>query len=147
MSDNLQGLLDQISSPKDLRALLDIEGMDDAVIDQFIGSVGAQAMLGRVFSLMATRYKPKGRLRGGIVQWEIDTPGGRHTYQLLLTPMGARSFEGVRGRPRVTLRMATPTLLHLCAGRLDPVAAFRERKIKIRGNLLFGALMPRWFDY
>ncbi|MBO2455723.1 SCP2 sterol-binding domain-containing protein [Actinomadura barringtoniae] len=147
MSDNLKGLLDQIASPSDLRKLLDIEGMTGAVVEQFVAGVGAATALDQIFGLMAMRFTPKGRLRSGVVQWNIATSTGRHRYQLFLTPQGARAERGNAAPPRVLLAMSTPTLLNVCAGRFDPIAALGRGELKIRGDLLFGALMPRWFDY
>jgi hypothetical protein len=147
MSDNLKGLLDQIASPSDLRKLLDIEGMTGPVIEQFVAGVGAETILDQIFGLMAGRFRPKGRLRSGVIQWNIATSTGRHRYQLFLTPQGAHAERGNGTPPRVLLAMSTPTLLNLCAGRLDPFAALGRGEMKIRGDLLFGALMPRWFDY
>jgi hypothetical protein len=147
MSDNMKGLLDQIASPSDLRKLLDIEGMTGAVIEQFVAGVGAETVLDQIFELMAGRFQPKGRLRSGVVQWNIATSTGRHRYQLFLTPNGAYAKRGNAARPRVVLAMSTPTLLNLCAGRLDPIAALGRGELKVRGDLVFGALMPRWFDY
>ncbi|REE97352.1 SCP2 sterol-binding domain-containing protein [Thermomonospora umbrina] len=147
MSDHLKDLLGQVSTPRDLRRLLEIPGMDETIVDQFVVAVGPDVMLGQVFDLMATRFKPRGRRRCGIVQWDITTSTGRHRHQLVLTPIDAHAHSGSVGRPDVTLTMSAHTLLHLCSGRLNPVAAYRARILRIRGNLLFGVRMGRWFDY
>jgi len=147
VTDNLAGLLEQIKTPKDLRDLLGLPGMTDEVIDRFVDGAGAEVALDRVFTLMAARFKPRGRLRSGIVQWNISTSSGRYRYQLVLTREGATARRAEPVRARVKLAMSAPTLLRLCSGRLDAIAAVRTGRIKIGGNPLYGALLPRWFDY
>lgn len=148
MSDPIKQLLDSIKSPGDLRQLLEIPGVTNEVIEQFVTGPGADDVLDQIFNLMAAHYLPeRARGRGGVVQWNIDTPGGRRRYQLKLTPTKATAQRGTPDRPKVTLTMSTPMLLRLCSGKLNPVKAVRARKIKIKGNLIFGARMARWFDY
>ncbi|MFC6880438.1 MULTISPECIES: SCP2 sterol-binding domain-containing protein [Actinomadura] len=149
MDEALKPLLDSIRTPEHLRRLLDIEGVDDAFIAEFVESVGAGVVLDQVFDLMAARYAPeRAKGRHGVVQWNVRTPSGRpRHYQLALAPHGAVARRGKAVRPKVTLTLAAPDLLRLCAGRLRVVPALRDRSLRVSGNLLFGARLPRWFDY
>jgi alkyl sulfatase BDS1-like metallo-beta-lactamase superfamily hydrolase len=146
--DELTGMIEQVSTPQQLRQLLDSPGVDDKVIDKFVGSVGVDEVLDRVFAVMGTRFLP-GKAGGdsGTVRWKIDTPAGRRVYHLTLSPTEARAERGDGPDPRTTLTMSTPNLLRLCAGRLNGVTAVMTGKIKVSGDLMFGAKMQGFFAY
>src|SRR2546430_10297802 len=59
MADHeLAGMIEQVSTPQQLRQLLDTPGVDDKVINEFVGTVGIDAVLDRVFAVMGTRFLP-----------------------------------------------------------------------------------------
>ncbi len=148
MTDDLSGLLQQVATPEQLRQLLDTPGVTDEVIQQFAHEVGVDAVLDRVFDLMGTRFLPdKAGDERGVITWRIDTPDGRRIYHLTI---GAGTAQGGRGPgtgPRTTLTLSLPNMLRLCAGRLNAVTAVMTGKIKISGDLMFGAKLPGMFDY
>ncbi|MGI5162938.1 SCP2 sterol-binding domain-containing protein [Spirillospora sp. CA-253888] len=143
-----QDMLGAVSTPAELGRLLDAEGVDDAVIEQFAAEIGVTAVLDRIFGLMGTRFVPeKAGGDGGVVQWDIKTPEGRHSYHLVIADGRAEGAPGAADRPKVTLGMSLPNLLRLCAGKLNGVTAVMTGKIKISGDMMFAAKMQGWFDY
>lgn len=143
----LETLAESISTPGELKRFLDLSGGQDAVIDEFVVKAGADTMLDRVFSLMGTRFLPD-KVGGdsGAVEWRITTPAGQHVYHLNIVDGRAEGGRGPADNARTTLAMSGPDLLRLCAGTLDGVTAFMHNKIKLSGDMLFGAKLPAAFD-
>lgn len=146
--DELAAMIEQVSTPQQLQELLDAPGVDDKMINEFVIDAGLDAVLDRVFAIMSTRYLPaRSTGQTGTVRWNIDTPEGRRVYHLTLAAAEARADRGEGPDPRTILTMNTPDLLRLCAGRLNGVTAVMTRKIKISGDIMFGAKMQSFFDY
>lgn len=146
--DGLVELVTNVSTPDELRTLLDTPGVDDELIDQFIDAVGPEKVLDRVFDLMGKHFVPaRAGAESGVVQWNVGTTGGQWKYALTIADGRAVGERGVSEGARVTLTVAAPTLLRLCSGRLDGVNAFLSGKVKLTGDMMFGAKIPGWFDY
>lgn len=144
----LKDLIDAISTPEELRQLLDTPGVDDKLINEFARDTGVDTVLGRLFSLMGSRFLPdKAVGKMGIVQWDIDTPDGVKSYHVVIEDGTAEGLPGPAEVAKTTLRMSLPNLLKLCAGRLNGVTGVMTGKIKISGDMMFAAAMQSWFDY
>ncbi|MFG2004383.1 SCP2 sterol-binding domain-containing protein [Spirillospora sp. NPDC048911] len=147
-SEQLRGMLQAVGTPDELRQLLETPGVDDAVIAQFAQAVGVDNLLDRVFGLMGTRFVPERAGKdGGAARWNIDTPDGVRTYHLVIAGGRADGGRGAPDKTKVTLGMSLQNLLRLCAGRLNGVTGVMTGKIKISGDMMFGAKMQGWFDY
>ncbi|MFC6887109.1 MULTISPECIES: SCP2 sterol-binding domain-containing protein [Actinomadura] len=143
-----QDMLNAVGTPEELRELLAADGVDDEVITQFAAEIGVDAVLDRIFGLMGTRFVPeKAGKDGGAVQWNIGTPDGTRTYRLVIADGRAEGGRGAPERAKVVLGMTLPNLLRLCAGELNGVTGVMTGKIKISGDMMFGAKMQGWFDY
>ncbi|MEU6040623.1 SCP2 sterol-binding domain-containing protein [Actinomadura sp. NPDC047616] len=144
---DLQRLAQDINTPNELRLLLEASGGDDELIQRFLAKAGADAMLDRVFTLMRTRFITD-RLGSdsGTVEWHITTPEGEKVHHLTIGDGRAEGGSGPADKARVTLTMSAPDLLRLCAGTLEAVAAFMNGKIKLSGDMMFGARLPSLFD-
>jgi hypothetical protein len=147
-TDTLGDMIGQISTPKDLAALLDAPGVDDAVINQFVTTVGTDRVLDRLFTLMGTRFLPeKAGADAGVVEWTIQTDDGPRVYHVTISGGRAEGARGPAPRARTTLRLNTPNLMRLCSGKLNGVTAVITGKIKLGGDLMFAARMQGYFDY
>lgn len=146
--EQLKELLGAISTPDELRQLLDAPGVDDALINEFVSQTGVDATLGRLFGLMGSRFMPdKAGDKTGVVQWNIKTPDGQKSFHVVIGDGKAAGVEGPADAPKTTLTMSLPNLLRLCAGKLNGVTAVMTGKIKISGDMMFAAAMQGWFDY
>lgn len=144
----LRQMLESIASPARLRDLLDTPGVDDALIERFVSAAGAETVLDRVFGLMGEHFVPeRAGNGGGVVRWDVRTPDGPISYGLTIRDGAAIGERGAPPAPKVTLTLSAPTLLRLCAGRLDGVKGFMTGKIKLSGDMMFGAKLPGWFDH
>lgn len=146
--DRLREMLESITSPAQLRDLLDAPGVDDALIEGFVSAAGAETVLDRVFGLMGEHFvAERAGSASGVVRWDVRRPDGTLGYGLTIRDGAAIAERGTPSDPAVTLTMSVPTLLRLCAGRLDGVKAFMTGKIKLSGDMMFGARLAGWFDY
>jgi len=143
----LERLAQGISHPSELKQFLELAGGDDTVINAFVTKAGTQIMLDRVFSLMGEHFLAE-KVGGdsGTVEWHITTPDGEKIYHLTIEGGKAEGAGGPAAKPRTTLTMSGPDLLRLCAGTLDGITAFMHSKIKLSGDMLFGAKLPQAFD-
>ncbi|MEU5884829.1 SCP2 sterol-binding domain-containing protein [Spirillospora sp. NPDC047279] len=136
-----------IGSPSELKRFLDLSGGDDALIDRFITKAGTDTMLDRVFALMGDHFlAEKVGSDSGTVEWHITTPDGEKVYHLDIGDGRAHGSSGPAPKARTTLTMSSPDLLRLCAGTLDGITAFMHSKIKLSGDMLFGAKLPQAFN-
>jgi putative sterol carrier protein len=146
--EQLKELLGAISTPAELRQLLDAPGVNDQFINDFVSQTGVDATLGRLFDLMGSRFMPgKADGKSGVVQWNIKTPDGQKSFHVLIGDGKAQGVEGPADSPKTTLTMSLPNLLRLCAGKLNGVTGVMTGKIKISGDMMFAAAMQSWFDY
>ncbi|MEV5576094.1 SCP2 sterol-binding domain-containing protein [Spirillospora sp. NPDC052269] len=145
---DFEQLLEAVSTPAELRELLNADGVDDKVITEFARAAGVDGVLDRIFGLMGTRFVPERAGGGsGTVQWDIATPDGPRTYHLDIADGRATGGRGAPAKATVTLAMSLPNLLRLCTGELNGVTGVMSGKIKVSGNMMFGAKMQAWFDY
>ncbi|REE97819.1 SCP2 sterol-binding domain-containing protein [Thermomonospora umbrina] len=139
---------ERIGTPGELRRLLEVADGEDGLIDDLLAGAGVDVMLDRVFALMGTRFVGE-RLgaESGVVQWDVTTPAGVRSYHLTIADGVARGAAGPAvGAARVTLTVAAYDLLRLCAGTLGGATGFMTGKIKIKGDMMFGAKLPAVFD-
>ncbi|REE97351.1 SCP2 sterol-binding domain-containing protein [Thermomonospora umbrina] len=144
----LRTLVEGVGTPGELKQFLDMAGDSDPLIHQFIAKAGVDVLLDRVFALMGTRFLPD-RVGGenGVVEWHIKTPGEIKVYHVDIADGRAEGHSGpAPGRARTTLTMSAPDLLRLCAGTLNGLPAFMNGKIKLAGDMIFGAKLPGAFD-
>jgi alkyl sulfatase BDS1-like metallo-beta-lactamase superfamily hydrolase len=141
-------LLEEVSTPAELRELLNADGVDDKVIAEFVQAAGVDDVLDRIFALMAGRLVPEKAGDGtGSVRWNIKTPDGPRSYHLDIAGGRAEAGRGAPEKAKVTLGMSLPSLLRLCTGELNGVTGVMTGKIKVSGDMMFGAKMQGWFDY
>ncbi|MBO2455722.1 SCP2 sterol-binding domain-containing protein [Actinomadura barringtoniae] len=143
----LERVAQGIGHPSELKQFLELSGGDDAVINAFVSKAGTDVMLDRVFALMGDHFLAE-KVGGdsGTVEWHITTPDGEKVYHLTIENGQAEGAGGPAANARTTLTMAGPDLLRLCAGTLDGITAFMHSKIKLSGDMLFGAKLPQAFD-
>ncbi|MFC0039894.1 SCP2 sterol-binding domain-containing protein [Actinomadura rayongensis] len=150
-ADDVARLAQEISTPGELRRLVEFAGDDtrmiDRLVERILGKAGSDLLLDRVFDLMPGRFLGD-RLRNerGTIEWHVTTPDGPKVYHLKIADGVAESGRGAAGNPRVTLTLSAPDLLRLCAGTLNGLTAFMKGSIKLNGDMLFGAKLPAAFD-
>lgn len=123
-----------------------LEGHSDDEINTAVAERGVAPLLGQVFAGMASRFHPE-RAAGqsAVVQWDISTPDGTHSYQLKIADGTCEAKPGAEEPARVTLGMALPDFLRFVAGKLDGMQAFMTGKLRLSGDMMFAQTMATWF--
>ncbi|MFC0037728.1 SCP2 sterol-binding domain-containing protein [Actinomadura rayongensis] len=143
----VNALFDEIASPAELRGILDAPGADEGTINGFVGVIGAERLLDRVFDLMAGHFvAARAGNESGVVQWNVRVDGTEHVYHVVVENGTATRHSGPADKPRVTLTLTAADLLRLCAGKLSGVQAVMSGKIKLAGDMMWGAKLPGWFN-
>ncbi|WP_019633458.1 SCP2 sterol-binding domain-containing protein [Actinomadura atramentaria] len=144
----LAELVGAVGTPAELRALLELPGVDEAVVEEFAAAAGTAEILDRLFALMAARLLPaKAGRRRGTVRWDVRGPDGDHVYALQIAEGRAEASRGAPDSPKAAFSVRLPDLLRLCAGTLNGVTAVMTGRIRVTGDLLFAARLQGWFDY
>ncbi|WP_019629751.1 SCP2 sterol-binding domain-containing protein [Actinomadura atramentaria] len=146
-TEAVHALFDRIASPAELRGILDAPGADESTIEGFVAVIGAERLLDRVFDLMCEHFVGE-RAGGesGVVQWNVRAGGAEYSYHLTVADGAATRSSGPADKPRVTLNLTAGDLLRLCAGKLSGVQAVMSGKIKLQGDMMWGAKLPGWFN-
>lgn len=133
-----------IESQEQLAELL--EGRSDDEINEFVGALGVDTVLGQIFSVMAERFQPdKAAGQSAVIQWDISTPDATHSYAVTVKDGACTVAPGAGESPRVTLGLALPDFLRFIAGKLDGMQAFMSGKLKLSGDMMFAQQMQQWF--
>jgi putative sterol carrier protein len=105
-----------------------------------------EALLDGIFDAMKEAFDPsKATGQSAIIQYDLDTPRGRVSYQLNVDNGTCTLGKGTDGTPRVTLALNLPDFVRLIAGELDPMNAFTSGKLKISGDIMFSQNVGNWF--
>jgi putative sterol carrier protein len=134
-----------ISIPEGLAAAID--GRSDDEINAAIGAQGVDATLDRVFEGMAKQFMPgKAAGQSVVVQWDIDAPDGRRTYQVNIADGTCTAMRGTGAAPRVTLGLKLPDFLRVITGKLNGQQAFFTGKLKLTGDIKFAQTQRSFFN-
>lgn len=131
--------------PHDLLKM--IEGRSDTEIITRFTELGVESALDRVFQGMVEAFLPE---RAGkdsaVIQWDLMTPDGPRTYQLVVENGKCSWNRDALGKARVSLKIAVPDFLRLITGKLGGLQAFFQGKLKVGGDVLFAQQQEKWFQ-
>lgn len=134
----------QASSPEELKAL--IEGKSDDEINAGLKEGGVELALDKVFEGMVEAFLPaKAGGQSAVIQYDVNTPDGKKSYQLKVADGKAQSLKGSPESARVTLTLNAPDFLRLVTGKLNGQTAFFQGKLKLSGDMMFAQTMQSWF--
>ena len=134
----------QASSPEELKAL--IEGKSDDEINAGLKEGGVDEALDKVFEGMVEAFIPaKAGGQSAVIQYDVNTPDGKKSYQLKVADGKAQSLKGSPESARVTLALNGPDFLRLVTGKLNGQTAFFQGKLKLSGDMMFAQTMQSWF--
>jgi putative sterol carrier protein len=134
----------QASSPEELKAL--IEGKSDDEINAGLKEGGVDEALDKVFEGMVEAFLPaKAGGQSAVIQYDVNTPDGKKSYQLKVADGKAQSLKGSPESARVTLTLNAPDFLRLVTGKLNGQTAFFQGKLKLAGDMMFAQTMQSWF--
>ena len=110
--------------------------------------VNRDALLGQAFARFGDRLSAVGRRQRGVIKWRISGArgGGHDRWFVVLRDGSCESGRDLDLRPRVTFTVGPLDFLRLVTGNADPARLVLSRRLRIRGDLLWAARMPRFFS-
>ena len=105
-------------------------------------------VLGAIFDGMAGRVNPT-HVEGvdAVVEWRVSRPeGGHDRYQLAIADGGCSAARDGDAEPDAVLLIDGDDLLDLVTGRVGGAELFTFGKMKVEGDMLLAARMPRFFE-
>ena len=110
--------------------------------------VNRDALLGQAFARFADQLSDVGRRQRGVIKWRISgaDDGGHDRWFVVLRDGSCEAGRDLDLRPRVTLTVGALDFLRLVTGNADPARLVLSRRLRIRGDLLWAARMPRLFS-
>lgn len=135
------------------------EGFDTASLARMVRSMPAEqlaegvrvnreALLQGVFERLAERLTDAGRRERGAIQWRIsgaESADGFDRWFVVLDGGRCETGRDLDVKPRVTLTVGPLDFLRLVTGAADPRRMWFQRRLRIRGDLIWAARMPRLF--
>lgn len=122
-----------------------VAGKDDDGIYAQVGN-DVEGVLRDVFDAMVAAFAAdRSADASGVVQWNIGTPRGILSYQLVIGEGRCEARKG-DGPARVTLNALLPDFLRITAGQLNPMEAYMKRTLTVSGDILFAQRQEAWFD-
>ncbi len=123
-----------------------LEGRSDDEINQFVGAMGTDEILGQIFSAMEERFQAdKAAGQSAVIQWDITTPDKTHSFSVTIADGTCKVAAGAADSPRLTLGLALPDFMRFISGKLDGMQAFMSGKLKLGGDMMFAQQMQAWF--
>jgi putative sterol carrier protein len=124
-----------------------IEGRSDEEILKEVQAQGIDTALGNVFQGMAAAFLPeKAANKTAIIQYDVTTPEGTHSYQLKIGEGKCEAGRGADNPPKVTLTLSVPDLLRIVSGKANGQQLFMSGKLKLKGDMAIAMAMQTWFD-
>lgn len=137
--------LGNISSPAELKNA--IKGRSDAEIIEGVKSQGIDKVLDLVFAGMKMAFLPaKAGGQAAVIQYDLDTPDGKKSYQIVVKDGACDIIKGGTAQPRVTLILNLANFLKLITNNLNGMQAFMTGALKVTGDVMFAQTMQGWFD-
>lgn len=134
-----------ISNAQQLGTL--IEGRSDSEIIEQVQAMGEDSAIEKVFDGMTQAFLPaKAGSQSAVIQWNVKTPAGVHSYQLNVSDGKCVAAKGTPQKPRVTLSVDLPTFLRVITGNINGQQAFFTGKLKLDGDMMFAMTQESWFD-
>ena len=85
--------------------------------------------------------------RSAVIQYDITTLDGTHTYQVVVAGGTCTTGPGAGQEASVTLALSAPDFLRLISGKLNGMTAFMSGKLKLKGDMMLAQTMQGWFDH
>jgi putative sterol carrier protein len=132
------------SPPNDVRPL--IEGRAEREITAEVQRLGIDAVLSRVFGLIAGAFIPEAAaLEFAVVQFDITAPDGVRCYQLRFAEQKCVVVKAGCDDPRLTISLPLALFLRIVGGEVEGLHAFVSGRLRLSGDVLLAQAMRGWF--
>lgn len=118
---------------------------DQTALYRALDEIGVETALDDLFEELGGRFDPaRARGQAGTLQWNLATPGGVRSRQLVIENDRCRAQRG-GATPSVVLYALVPDFLRIATGRVSAMQAYMARTITASGDLLFARRADGWF--
>ncbi|HEX2030090.1 MAG TPA: SCP2 sterol-binding domain-containing protein [Actinomycetota bacterium] len=144
MEENAEGRVPELT-PEQFAEL--VGGARDEQIAEGIHAAGTRAALDRIFQGFEERFVPE-RAAGvaAEVQWVVTDGDEEFPYRLSIGDGTCTAGPGRADSPRVTLTTDLVSFAKLVTGHAQGPALFMTGKMKVQGDLMFGAQLNGYFE-
>ena len=103
-------------------------------------------LIDTVASSMVAAFDP-GAAAGqcAIIQYDITTPEGPHSFQLVVENGTCTHTRDFYEKPRVYLALSLPNFLRLVAGELNGQQAYFSGALRVGGDFVLSMQLETWF--
>jgi putative sterol carrier protein len=144
MAEEQEGMVNQLT-PEQFAQL--VGGSSDEQIADGIRAAGTERALDRIFQGFQERFLPdKARGVTADVQWVVVDGEEEHPYRLSIGDGRCTAERGRVENPRVTLTTDLVSFAKLVTGHTQGPALFMTGKMKVQGDLMFGAQLNGYFE-
>jgi alkyl sulfatase BDS1-like metallo-beta-lactamase superfamily hydrolase len=132
------------------RVVKALASVPDARLEQAMRTPARHAVVETIFFLMP-RYLDRTRAKGMnlAIRWQVTAPGtggDPDVYDLVIAERRCRVVRRGRGpAPLVTITIEATDLLRLALGRYNPMQAYFDGKLKLRGDIMQAARLTSLF--
>ena len=124
-------------------------GLPDAALEEIMSGPERSVLLDEYFGRMARQAVPdKIKNQDAVVHFHItERPdGGVDHYEMVVRDGACTVSRHVVESAKVTVVLDGVRFVKLISGKADPTKWFVTRKLKINGDMIFGAKVMGWFD-
>jgi putative sterol carrier protein len=124
-----------------------VAGASDDQILEVVRAAGTERVLERIFRGMQERFVPE-RAQGvdAVVVFVITDQGEEHPFTVTIRDGTCAVAPGTDESPKVTITTDLLSFTKMTAGQVQGPALFMSGKLKLSGDLMFGARVAGFFD-
>jgi len=107
-----------------------------------------EAILAEVFRRFGERLTAAGRRRRAVIEWKIAGAANGDGYDrwfVVIRDGECTTGKDLPERPRVTLQVGALDFLKIVTGNANPAQMFLRRQLRVKGDLILAARMPKMF--
>jgi putative sterol carrier protein len=105
-----------------------------------------EGLIDDVASSMVAAFDPNSAAgQSAVIQYDITTPEGPFSFQLLVKDGTCTKTRDCNEKPRVYLSLSLPNFLRLVVGALNGQQAYFSGALKVGGDIVFAIQLENWF--
>jgi putative sterol carrier protein len=119
----------------------------DDQLEDVVRQQDTAKVLDKVFEGFVERFVPE-RAEGveAVVQFVVTDQGQEYPHTIEIAAGQCRTEPGVAESPKTTMTLGLVPFIRLLTGQAEGTQLFMTGKLKVKGDLLFAARVPGFFE-